>query len=48
MNFNKLKFGDAIGIIGGGQLGKMMANLCSKMGLKVICLDPNLIVRVNQ
>ena len=25
MNFNKLKFGDTIGIIGGGQLGKMMA-----------------------
>ncbi|MEJ7520364.1 hypothetical protein WL507_14005, partial [Staphylococcus saprophyticus] len=25
MNFNKLSFGSTIGIIGGGQLGKMMA-----------------------
>ena len=48
MNFNKLKFGDTIGIIGGGQLGKMMAQSAQKMGFKVICLDPNLIVRVNQ
>ena len=41
MNFNKLKFGDTIGIIGGGQLGKMMAQSAQKMGFKVICLDPN-------
>lgn len=38
MNFNKLKFGDTIGIIGGGQLGKMMAQSAQKMGFKVICL----------
>ncbi|RIO73670.1 ATP-grasp domain-containing protein, partial [Staphylococcus haemolyticus] len=30
-----------IGIIGGGQLGKMMAQSAQKMGFKVICLDPN-------
>ncbi|GGG87433.1 5-(carboxyamino)imidazole ribonucleotide synthase [Staphylococcus pragensis] len=41
MNFNKLKFGDTIGIIGGGQLGKMMAQSAQKMGFKVVCLDPN-------
>ncbi|PTE69826.1 5-(carboxyamino)imidazole ribonucleotide synthase [Staphylococcus devriesei] len=41
MNFNKLKFGDTVGIIGGGQLGKMMAQSAQKMGFKVICLDPN-------
>lgn len=41
MIFNKLKFGDTIGIIGGGQLGKMMAQSAQKMGFKVICLDPN-------
>lgn len=41
MNFSKLKFGDTIGIIGGGQLGKMMAQSAQKMGFKVICLDPN-------
>lgn len=41
MNFNKLKFGDTIGIIGGGQLGKMMAQSAQKMDFKVICLDPN-------
>ncbi|XVK03091.1 5-(carboxyamino)imidazole ribonucleotide synthase [Staphylococcus lugdunensis] len=38
---NKLKFGDTIGIIGGGQLGKMMTQSAQKMGFKVICLDPN-------
>lgn len=41
MNFNKLKFGDTIGIIGGGQLGKMMAQSAQKKGFKVVCLDPN-------
>ena len=41
MSFNKLKFGDTIGIIGGGQLGKMMTKSAQKMGFKVICLDPN-------
>lgn len=34
MNFNKLKFGDTIGIIGGGQLGKMMAQSAQKWALK--------------
>ncbi|MEJ7427803.1 5-(carboxyamino)imidazole ribonucleotide synthase, partial [Staphylococcus haemolyticus] len=41
MSFNKLKFGDTIGSIGGGQLGKMMTQSAQKMGFKVICLDPN-------
>ncbi|MCU5745614.1 5-(carboxyamino)imidazole ribonucleotide synthase [Staphylococcus sp. SQ8-PEA] len=41
MNFNKLKFGSTIGIIGGGQLGKMMAQSAQKMGFKVIVLDPD-------
>ncbi len=41
MNFSKLKFGATIGIIGGGQLGKMMAQSAQKMGYKVIVLDPN-------
>ncbi|WP_251352636.1 NAD(P)-dependent oxidoreductase, partial [Staphylococcus aureus] len=41
MIFNKLKFGATIGIIGGGQLGKMMAQSAQKMGYKVIVLDPN-------
>ena len=30
MNFSKLKFGATIGIIGGGQLGKMMAQSAQK------------------
>lgn len=41
MTFNKLKFGSTIGIIGGGQLGKMMAQAAQKMGYKVIVLDPD-------
>ncbi len=41
MNFNKLKFGVTIGIIGGGQLGKMMAQSAQKMGYKVVVLDPS-------
>jgi len=41
VNFNKLKFGATIGIIGGGQLGKMMAQSAQKMGFKVIVLDPD-------
>lgn len=41
MNFSKLKFGATIGIIGGGQLGKMMAQSAQKMGFKVIVLDPD-------
>ena len=41
MIFNKLKFGSTIGIIGGGQLGKMMAQSAQKMGYKAIVLDPD-------
>ncbi|MGO3050234.1 5-(carboxyamino)imidazole ribonucleotide synthase [Staphylococcus casei] len=41
MSFSKLKFGSTIGIIGGGQLGKMMAQSAQKMGYKVIVLDPD-------
>ncbi|WP_322976148.1 hypothetical protein [Limosilactobacillus reuteri] len=38
MNFSKLKFGATIGINGGGQLGKMMAQSAKKMGYKGDCL----------
>ncbi|NWK84453.1 5-(carboxyamino)imidazole ribonucleotide synthase [Staphylococcus sp. GSSP0090] len=41
MNLSNLKFGSTIGIIGGGQLGKMMAQSAQKMGYKVIVLDPD-------
>lgn len=41
MTYNKLKFGATIGIIGGGQLGKMMAQSAQKMGYRVIVLDPD-------
>lgn len=41
MTFNKLNMGDTIGIIGGGQLGKMMAQSAQKMGYRVIVLDPD-------
>ena len=41
MTYTKLKFQDTIGIIGGGQLGKMMAQSAVKRGFKVIVLDPS-------
>ena len=41
VNFNKLAFGATVGIIGGGQLGKMMAQSAQKMGYRVIVLDPD-------
>ncbi|MFJ6955965.1 hypothetical protein [Micromonospora aurantiaca (nom. illeg.)] len=34
MNFSKLKFGATIGIIGGGQLGKMMAQAATSSGIR--------------
>jgi Phosphoribosylaminoimidazole carboxylase (NCAIR synthetase) len=30
-----------IGILGGGQLGKMIGFECRKLGLNVVCLDPH-------
>ncbi len=39
--YRTLKPGDTIGIIGGGQLGKMMAQSAKKMGFVVGVLDPN-------
>lgn len=39
--YKPLKPGDTIGIIGGGQLGKMMAQSAKKMGFVVGILDPN-------
>ncbi len=39
--YKSLKPGDTIGIIGGGQLGKMMAQSAKKMGFIVGILDPN-------
>ncbi|UXR78937.1 MULTISPECIES: 5-(carboxyamino)imidazole ribonucleotide synthase [unclassified Staphylococcus] len=41
MTFDKLKIGQTIGIIGGGQLGKMMAQSAQKMGFRVVVLDPD-------
>lgn len=41
VNFSNLSFGATIGIIGGGQLGKMMAQSAQQMGYKVIVLDPD-------
>lgn len=41
MKLTNLHFGSTIGIIGGGQLGKMMAQSAQKMGYKVIVLDPD-------
>lgn len=41
MTSNKLAPGATIGIIGGGQLGKMMAQSALRMGYKVAVLDPS-------
>ncbi|MDJ1109167.1 5-(carboxyamino)imidazole ribonucleotide synthase [Macrococcus caseolyticus] len=41
MTLNKFALGDTIGIIGGGQLGKMMAQSAQRMGFKVAVLDPD-------
>ena len=41
MNLSKLPIGSTIGIIGGGQLGKMMAQSAQRMGFKVVILDPD-------
>lgn len=35
-----LKLGDKIGIVGGGQLGRMLAMAAGKLGFKTIILDP--------
>lgn len=40
MQTSKLLFGSTIGIIGGGQLGRMMTTAAKHMGYKVIVLDP--------
>lgn len=37
---NKLLFGKTIGIIGGGQLGRMMATAARHMGYRLVVLDP--------
>ncbi|MBA8759363.1 5-(carboxyamino)imidazole ribonucleotide synthase [Staphylococcus schleiferi subsp. coagulans] len=41
MTFDKLHFGQTVGIIGGGQLGKMMAQSAQKMGYRVVVFDPD-------
>lgn len=41
MTYYNLEAGDMIGIVGGGQLGKMMAQSAQKMGFKVAILDPD-------
>lgn len=40
MQTSKLLFGSTIGIIGGGQLGRMMATAAKHMGYRIIVLDP--------
>ncbi|PWU66699.1 5-(carboxyamino)imidazole ribonucleotide synthase [Gracilibacillus dipsosauri] len=40
MQNNRLLFGRTIGIIGGGQLGRMMTTVAKHMGYHVIVLDP--------
>ncbi|MFK7901585.1 MAG: 5-(carboxyamino)imidazole ribonucleotide synthase, partial [Nitratireductor sp.] len=37
-----LKSGDTIGILGGGQLGRMLSVAASRLGLKTIVLEPNI------
>ncbi len=39
-DFEPLNPGDTIGIIGGGQLGRMLAMAAAKLGLKTIILEP--------
>lgn len=36
-----LQPGDALGVLGGGQLGRMMAHAAQAMGLEVVVLDPD-------
>lgn len=40
MQINKQLFGATIGIIGGGQLGRMMAIAAKYMGYRIVVLDP--------
>lgn len=40
MQTNRLLFGATIGIIGGGQLGRMMATTARHMGYRIVVLDP--------
>ncbi|WP_066186323.1 MULTISPECIES: 5-(carboxyamino)imidazole ribonucleotide synthase [Gracilibacillus] len=40
MQINKQLFGSTIGIIGGGQLGRMMTTAAKHMGYRVVVLDP--------
>ncbi len=40
MQQNKLTYGKTIGIIGGGQLGRMMTTQAKHMGYRVVVLDP--------
>lgn len=40
MQTSKLLFDSTIGIIGGGQLGRMMATAARHMGYRIIVLDP--------
>lgn len=41
MTYYNLETGDMIGIVGGGQLGKMMAQAAQRKGFKVAILDPD-------
>lgn len=41
MNTRSLKPGDSLGLIGGGQLGRMFTQAAQRMGFNVVVLDPN-------
>ncbi len=36
-----LPFGSTIGIIGGGQLGRMLASSAARLGFRTLVLDPD-------
>ncbi|MCT2536785.1 5-(carboxyamino)imidazole ribonucleotide synthase [Aquibacillus koreensis] len=40
MRQNRLYYGSTIGIVGGGQLGRMMATAAKHMGYRIVVLDP--------
>ncbi|MBT9176459.1 MAG: N5-carboxyaminoimidazole ribonucleotide synthase [Firmicutes bacterium] len=39
-NLRTVRLGETIGILGGGQLGRMTAMAAKQMGYRVVCLDP--------
>ncbi|WP_156418073.1 5-(carboxyamino)imidazole ribonucleotide synthase [Aureimonas sp. AU4] len=41
MTHEPLAFGSAIGIVGGGQLGRMLASAAARLGFRTLVLDPD-------